>query len=220
MKRFLFLILLGVPGVVVLAGLGVWQLQRLEWKETLLAEIETRIASAPVELPDDPAANRSAFLAVTLTGSIEGPPVPVFGTWREAGAGYRIIAPVATGDRKVLVDLGVAPDAGPGLPANPVTIVGNLSWPEEVEPNPEAAVWTNLDVPAMAARLGTDPVLVVARDITGVTLPFQPVPVGTEGIPNNHLGYAIQWFGLALVWAGMTAFLLRRMHSQTGKNEA
>ena len=42
-----------------------------------------------------------------------------------------------------------------------------------------------------------------------------PLPVTTEGIPNNHLGYAVQWFGLALVWAGMTLFLLWRTARRT-----
>ena len=37
-----------------------------------------------------------------------------------------------------------------------------------------------------------------------------PVPLDIEGIPDNHLGYAIQWFGLAAVWAGMAAYYFRR----------
>ncbi|MEL7461503.1 MAG: SURF1 family protein [Pseudomonadota bacterium] len=220
MNRVMFPILFGLLGVGVLTGLGVWQLQRLAWKENLLAEIETRISDAPIALPATPSVDESAFLSVTLTGTIDGAPIPVFGTWREAGAGYRIIAPVATEGRRVMVDLGVAGARDPELPSGTLTLDGNLTWPDEVEPNPDADIWTNLDLPAMAARLGTEPVLVVAREITGVQLPFAPIPIGTEGIPNNHFGYAVQWFGLALVWAGMTAFLLRRMHGQTGNTEA
>ena len=71
------------------------------------------------------------------------------------------------------------------------------------------------DVPAMAAHLETEPVLVIARTVTGTDARATPLPVSTEGIPNSHLGYAIQWFGLALVWAGMTGFFLWRMHRRT-----
>ncbi len=220
MKRFVFPLLLGVVGVAVLVSLGVWQLQRLEWKENLLAEIEARIAADPVALPATLSPEDDAFLAVRLDGVIDGPAIPVFGTWRGAGAGYRIIAPVATGDRRVLVDLGIAPAADPDLPVEPLSIQGNLNWPDETEPNPEAEVWTNVDVPALAARLDTEPFLVVAAEIDGAAPPAMLVPVGTEGIPNNHLGYAIQWFGLAAVWAGMTAFLLWRIHGRRDQREA
>ncbi len=220
MKKFLFPLLLGLTGVVVLVSLGVWQLQRLEWKEGLLADIEAKIAAEPVELPAEADPETDAFLAVTVKGAIGGDFVPVFGTWRGAGAGYRIIVPFDTGNRQVLVDLGVARDAAPGLPNERLEIVGNLNWPDETEKAPDAEIWTKIDVPELARRLDTEALLVVAREVRGAASVLQPVPVGTEGIPNSHLGYAIQWFGLALVWAGMTAFLLWRMHVRTDEREA
>jgi surfeit locus 1 family protein len=220
MKRYLFPILLGVVGVAVLVSLGVWQLQRLAWKEALLAEIEARIATEPVALPSTVSPETDAYLAVRLTGRVETPGLPVFGTWRGAGAGYRIVAPFVAGDRRLLVDLGVAASADVALPEAEITIEGNLHWPEESEPDPGAAIWTNLDLPAMADRLGTEPTLIVAREIEGVSPPATLVPLGTEGIPNSHLGYAIQWFGLAAVWAGMTAFLLWRIHTRMEDREA
>lgn len=213
MKRFFFPFLLGLSGVAVLVSLGVWQLQRHAWKQELLTEIEARIASEAIDLPAEVSPETDAYLAVRLTGEIDGPAIPVFGTWRGAGVGYRIIVPVLTGERRVLVDLGVAGAAEPDLPGGRLSIWGNLNWPGETEPDPGSEVWTNLDVPAMADRLGTEPVLVVTREIVGGPSPAIPVPVGTEGIPDNHLGYAVQWFGLAAVWAGMTAFLLWRIHA-------
>ena len=100
-----------------------------------------------------------------------------------------------------------------------VEVIGNLHWPDEVDswtPAPDArGVFFGRDIPAMAARLGTEPVLVVAREVSQNTPPATPLPVTTEGIPNNHLGYAVQWFGLALVWAGMTIFLLWRTAKRT-----
>jgi surfeit locus 1 family protein len=69
----------------------------------------------------------------------------------------------------------------------------------------------------MAAALGTEPVLVVARSVEGTAPRAQAMPVDTEGIPNDHLGYAIQWFGLAMVWAGMTVWLLWRIRRRRSK---
>ena len=71
----------------------------------------------------------------------------------------------------------------------------------------------------MAAALGTEPVLIVARSAEPPVPGVAPLPVGVEGIPNNHLGYAIQWFGMAAVWLGMTALLIRRISRRASENE-
>jgi surfeit locus 1 family protein len=71
-------------------------------------------------------------------------------------------------------------------------------------------IWFARDVPAMAAALGTDPVLVVQRERTELGSPISPLPVDTSAIPNDHLQYAITWFSLAAVWSAMTFFFLRR----------
>ncbi len=55
----------------------------------------------------------------------------------------------------------------------------------------------------MAAALDTEPVLIVAREADR-RRGRAPLPVDTAGIPNDHLQYAITWFALAVVWAGMT----------------
>jgi surfeit locus 1 family protein len=65
----------------------------------------------------------------------------------------------------------------------------------------------------MAAALGTEPVLIVARTDTGDGI--TPLPVDTAGIPNNHLNYALTWFCLAAVWLGMTLLLLWRIRRRT-----
>jgi surfeit locus 1 family protein len=99
-----------------------------------------------------------------------------------------------------------------------VTITGTLHWPNESDsftPAPDTArnIWFARDVPAMARALGTGPVMVVARSDTGDGI--MPVPVDTAGIPNDHLNYALTWFGLAVVWAGMTGLLLWRIRRRT-----
>ncbi|TNE91503.1 MAG: SURF1 family protein, partial [Rhodobacteraceae bacterium] len=97
---------------------------------------------------------------------------------------------------------------------------GNLHWPEETDsytpkPDEKTGLWFARDVPAMAVRLGTEPVLVVAARVEGDTQGIAPQPITITGIPNDHKQYAITWFLLAIVWAGMTIFLLWRIRRQS-----
>ncbi len=51
MRRTLFLLIVGLGGAAILIWLGVWQIQRLAWKEAIIADINTRIAAAPYNVP-------------------------------------------------------------------------------------------------------------------------------------------------------------------------
>ena len=210
-------VLFGIVGVAILCGLGLWQLQRLAWKESVLAQIDARIGAAPVALPaaPDPVADR--YLAVAVVGQLTGDALDVLVSRKQIGPGYRVIAAMVLQDgRRVLLDRGFLPETARGTPRDVTTLeaVGNLVWPEEVDsftPAPDAAraIWFARDLPAMAAALKTEPVLIVARSDTGDGI--EPMPVDSSAIPNDHLNYAITWFLLAIVWAGMTGLLLWRM---------
>ena len=216
MRSILFLLVFGLTGVAVLVALGNWQMRRLAWKEAILAEIESRIAADPVPLPADPDPERDRYLAVAVTGRMAPGEIPVLVSTRHFGAGYRIIAPFVTQDgRRILIDRGFVPTTARDAPRalGAMRVIGNLHWPDEIDrftpaPDRKAGIWFARDVPALAAELDTEPVLVIARSRTdpGVT----PLPVDTRGIPNDHLQYAITWYGLALVWAVMTGYFLWR----------
>lgn len=216
MRPILFLMIFGLTGLAVLVALGNWQVRRLQWKEGILAEIEARIGDAPVPVPAAPDPARDRYLAVTVSGTMLPGEIPVLVSTRDFGAGYRIIAPFATEDgRRILIDRGFVPTTAKEKPRalGPMTVTGNLHWPDEIdsytpEPDRKANIWFARDVPALAGELGTEPVLVIARSKNdpGVT----PLPVDTVGIPNDHLQYAVTWYGLALVWAAMTGYFLWR----------
>lgn len=223
MGRIIGALVLGAAGVAILVSLGVWQVQRLAWKEGVLAEIEARIAADPVAIPAAPDAEADRYLPVEVTGRFGDGHVRVLVSQRGLGAGYRLISPFETAEgRRVLVDRGVirvAEDAPPP-PAGEITVTGNLHWPEErdgftPENDVEGNTWFAREVPVLAAHLGTEPVLVIARDLSRSDAPVTPLPVTTEGIPNDHLNYAITWFSLAAVWMGMTLFLLWRIRRRT-----
>ncbi len=222
MRRYLGAALLGLVGAAILIELGLWQVRRLAWKQDMLARIETRIAAAPVALPATPEQAADQFLAVSAEGVIGTPELDVLTSRKELGAGYRIIAPfTTTAGRRLLVDRGWVPEDRRQVPrpGGPVHLVGNLAWPDETDsftpaPDAKTGLWFARDLPAMAKALGTEPVLIVARAATGDGV--EPMPVSTEGIPDNHLQYAITWFSLAAVWLGMTALWLWRIHRRTG----
>ncbi len=66
------------------------------------------------------------------------------------------------------------------------------------------------DLDQMADELGTQPTLVIVRQMTPAEPRVLPLPVTSEGVPNRHLEYAGTWFLLALTWSVMTLALLWR----------
>jgi surfeit locus 1 family protein len=223
MGRVIGALVMGLGGAAILLALGVWQVQRLAWKQGVLAEIEARIAADPVALPDAPDAAEHPYLPVAVTGVFADGVVRVLVSQRGVGAGYRLISSLETADgRRVLVDRGVLPvaDALPPAPAGAVTVTGNLHWPAERDGFTPANdlddnIWFAREVEVLAAHFGTEPVLVIARALDPAEAGVTPLPVGTEGIPNDHLNYAITWFSLAAVWLGMTGFLLWRIRRRS-----
>ncbi len=220
MRRFLFLLIFGLAGLAVLVSLGVWQVQRLAWKQGVLAEIDSRISAEPVALPQQPSEGVDKYLPVVVEGELEPGEIHVLVSVKQVGAGYRIIQSFSTQDRTILVDRGFVPTTAKQAErlTGPMQITGNLHWPDEIDnytpdADIDANIWFARDVPNLAAALGAEPVLLIARSQTdpGIT----PLPVSTTGIPNDHLQYAITWFGLALVWAAMTGYFLWRSRANS-----
>ena len=222
LRRMILPLIFGLAGTAVLVSLGLWQLERHEWKQGVLADIEARIGGVPAAVPAAPDPDADLYLPVVASGTFRGSDIRVLVSSRDTGAAYRLISAFETEGRLVLVDRGLlpveaTPDALEGIAAR---VTGNLHWPDEIDrftPDPDLAqnIWFARDVAAMAEALGTEPVLIVARTIEGADVASTPFPVGTENIPDNHFGYAIQWFGMAIVWAGMTVFLLWRIRRRT-----
>ncbi|PWE33325.1 SURF1 family protein [Maritimibacter sp. 55A14] len=222
--RMILPTIFGLAGFAVLMALGIWQMQRLAWKESVLAEMRAAMTAAPVALPDGPDAAAHNYLPVRASGRIGEGAIRILGSRRLVGPGYRLISAFETGGRRILLDRGFVAQARGDAPLpvqDDVTVAGNLHWPDEIdasftpEPDLDANIWFARDVPAMARHLGTEPVLLVARDETGDTGPATPWPVDMSGIANDHLEYAITWFSLSVLWLGMTLYLLWRIRQRT-----
>ncbi|SFI90013.1 SURF1 family protein [Albimonas pacifica] len=219
--RLVFALVIGLGGVAILCALGTWQVQRLAWKEGLIAELEGRLAAAPEALPEAPTEARDEYLRVAVTGDYRPGEIHVLTSRKPWGPGFRIVAPFETeAGRRILVDRGFVPETEKGaartLPEG-VEVTGALLWPQEVDgftpdPDREANMWFARDLPAMAQALDAEPILVVAEADPAAAPDALPAawPL-TVNLTNDHLEYAITWFGLAAVWAGMSiAFGMRR----------
>jgi surfeit locus 1 family protein len=231
MARIIFFVAIGLGGAAILVSLGVWQVQRLGWKQDLLARIEAEISADPVPLAQALEPEFRRYAPVTLTGQFGDAHIRMLASRKSTGAVYRIIRPFEVADgARVLIDTGWQPQAAAvaGAPQVRLTLSGNLDAPNEADgftpaPDTAANIWFARDVPAMAAALGTDPVLVVLRaapqTVSDSDWGVTPWPVDSAGISNDHLQYAITWFALAAIWAAMsTYFVLRTRRSPARKD--
>ncbi|NSX56043.1 SURF1 family protein [Parasulfitobacter algicola] len=222
-RKIILPLLFGLAGTAVLLWLGVWQVQRMEWKQDILAQIDNRIGGTPVALPMAPNPETDTYLPVEVTGSNTGKELHVLVSTKSAGAGYRIISAFETTDgRRIMVDRGFVPtsEKNAARSTNNIKIQGNLHWPDEIdsytpEPDISGNIWFARDVPTMADALNTEPVLVIARTTSATTPAVTPLPIDSAGIPNDHFEYAVTWFLLAAVWVGMTGVLLWRIRRGT-----
>lgn len=214
MARLLFPLIIGLGGLVILLWLGFWQLNRLDWKLDVLADIDARVAADPVPLPANPDPETDKYLSVIMQGAVTGEEIRFLDSGTAAGTGHRIISAFETVDgRRVMLDQGLLPlyaERGEPL-TEQVTVQGNLNWPDDLsEQAPEGDEWYARKVPAMAAALNTEPVFVVLAAASTYDDALTPLAVNARNIKNDHLEYAITWFLLAVVWLSMTLFYVVR----------
>lgn len=208
--------LMTIPILVMLILLGNWQVARLSWKLDLIQKIEDRygLPAAPlparVQEPDD-----WAYRHVTVSGRfLYMREMPIYGIGPNGQAGYDLFTPLFTGDgHYVIVNRGWVPEKFKQQMSRPETIksgkvdvVGILRKSHHKERfapenDPDRNSWYYGDVKAMAK----------AQDLENVFPMFlyedkssddRAYPIGGRSrltIVNNHLDYAMTWYGLAIV---------------------
>lgn len=221
--------LAALGGILVLLALGSWQVQRLFWKERLIAERHAAVTAPPVALPDTlEAAHGLEYHRVSAGGTFL-PDHELFlgATDADGRLGYQVIEPLRLASGAVLlVDRGFVPEdkklpasRSAGEPKGEVTITGLLRLPPRAKPhwflpanNAERNYWFWVDIPAMAAAAGLDRVLPFYVDADSTPNPGG-LPRGGQtrlDLPNNHLQYAFTWYALAVALAVIAFIFLRR----------
>jgi surfeit locus 1 family protein len=200
----------------VLCGLGTWQLERLQWKLNLIATVNGHMAAAPVSLDQIQAMkfDDAQYRRVTLAGRFDHAHEAYVFTTDAGAAVYHVLTPFTADDGKVLmVDRGEVPKEKldpatrvSGNVAGEVQVTGVWRAPDapgSFTPPPDLAhrIWYARDLASIAAtdHLTLSAPVVIEADAT-------PNPGGwprggqtVVSFRNQHLSYAVTWFGLAIV---------------------
>jgi surfeit locus 1 family protein len=206
-----------VPVLLMLLGLGSWQIERLFWKRELIAQRQAALAAAPVTAPRSLEEARGLeFRHVTDEGVFVHGKEIFLGATSEAGRnGYQVLTPLQEpSGRIVFVNRGFIPaelkdpaKRSAGQIAGAVVVEGLLRLPPVKKPawflpdnRADLNYWFWVDLPAMASADKLDRVAPFYIDADATPNPggWPKGGVTRLELPNDHLQYAITWFSLAV----------------------
>ncbi len=224
-KPRLWALIFTLPALCVLLGLGYWQLQRLDWKRELIAMRQAGLTAPPIALPAEFDAALE-FRRVQLTGAyLSAAPLFLYPRSRKNVAGVHVLTPFKLQDGRILIiDRGFVATDGRGpdvdwqdpLKAGDGSVLGVMRteltrhfWAEDGIDRDGLINW--YDIPTMRRYFKLDllPVVVEAIDSPHPNVPPWPGQ-SRVNLPNNHLQYAITWFGLAAALAVIFMIFWRR----------
>jgi surfeit locus 1 family protein len=206
--------------VLTCLGLGVWQLERLHWKEGLIAARTAAVSAPPITPPDSAeAALGMEFRHIADEGEFLHDKEIFLGASAESGTiGYDVLTPLREpGGRVIFVNRGYIPaelkdrtKRAAGEIAGRVRVTGLLRLPPSGRPNwflpdnrPDLNYWFWVDLPEMAKADGLAEIAPFYIDADATPNPggWPKGGVTRLALPNDHLQYAITWFGLAIAMA-------------------
>lgn len=196
---------------VALVALGVWQVERRAWKHALIAQIGARLQAAPVAAPGPAAWTRitaaDAYRRIALDGRyLPGRAVFVKAV-TERGGGYWVLSPLRTTPGFIiLVNRGFVAKAVAPVPSGLVRVTGLLRVSEPGggflrSNDPAGDRWYSRDVAAIAVARRLGPVAPYFVDADSASSE-RGGPIGGLTVvrfSDNHLVYALTWFGLAIL---------------------
>ncbi|OWO95556.1 hypothetical protein B5E41_06905 [Rhizobium esperanzae] len=227
-KRALFAVCLTLLAAI-LFGLGTWQVQRLGWKRDLIARVDQRVHAAAVPAPARPDwdklnAAEGEYRRVSVEGMLANDKETLVYASTVLGPGYWVMTPLMLADgTAILVNRGFVPtdrrdpaSRRDGQISGPIEITGLMRMTEPkgslLQSNDDAADrWYSRDVAAIAQKRGLGAVAPYFIDAEAAANPGG-LPVGGLTVirfPNNHLVYAITWYGLAVMVLALLMFILR-----------
>lgn len=205
---------ISIPLLILVIVLGVWQLERLEWKQGILEKIERNLQDAPSPLPanlEDPAALEYSFVRVSGT-YMHDKESQLGARYYDGALGYQLLTPMKLADgRVVLVNRGWVPKGQMEQSLRPETLQEGVEEVDAIiripnrrnmftpENSPADDRWFWVELSALEQKTGLDFEDVVLERV-GKRGGGLPIP-GTKkvDIRNDHFMYALTWFGLAIV---------------------
>jgi surfeit locus 1 family protein len=197
----------------LLCGLGSWQIERLHWKLGLIAQVDANMKAAPLPLDAVRALPRdqAQYHRVTVQGVFDHAHENYVFTTDDGTPDYHVLTPLRTAQGWLMVDRGAVPkdrlapaSRAVGNPAGSVTVTGVWRQPDAPgfftpQPDRHARVWYARDLAGMAHA---DGITLLAPDLIEADASPNPgdLPVGGKTVVsfrNQHLSYAVTWFGLA-----------------------
>lgn len=205
--------LLTVIMLAVLLGLGTWQVQRLHWKEGLIATINQRIHLPAVDLDTALKEGEADYRHVTVSGLFQHDHEFYMTAVSLTGeGGYYVLTPLQLDDgRYILINRGWVPydKRDPsrrfdGQVFGPVAVTGllrkpHVSWLQPAN-DPAGNNWYGVDLSAMAKQAHVTEFVPYVLDADATPNPGG-YPMGGQThiiLPNNHFMYALTWYSLAL----------------------
>ena len=213
--------IVALPALIVLLWLGTWQVQRLEWKNQLIEDFESRANAAPIDLPLGVVDRDMEFRRLGLTGRFDHTK-EVFMTGRtyEGNAGFHIVTPFILDDgRMILVNRGWVSESYRDPAKRSFTLVEGETQLEAIirfpnkkgyfvpENDPENGFWFTLVPAQIVSHLQLDGQAETAIYAAALRTSDEirlPIGARTEtNLRNSHLGYAITWYGIACALIGV-----------------
>jgi surfeit locus 1 family protein len=223
--------ILTVIGIAILIGFGIWQLERLSWKEALIAQVEARTKAPAAPLPSENQWSKintadDEYRRVTLQGNFRHDRETLVYTVQSenprgfSGPGYFVMTPLelASG-ASVIVNRGFVPldkkdpaTRRAGQVEGTVTVTGLLRMPDEANffaPGNDSAkdTWYRRDPSEIARARKIERAAPFTVDADSTPNPGGLPQGGATRVsfPNNHLQYVVTWFGLAFSLAAVFA---------------
>jgi surfeit locus 1 family protein len=206
-----------VPGVLILIALGIWQVQRLHWKEGLIAQRDAAVTAAPIAPPQTLAEARGLeFHHVVAEGTFDNDRELFLAASSDNGeSGYQVVTPLRMTDgRTMFVNRGFIPlelkdraKRAAGELTGPQRVTGLLRIAPDKKPSfflpdnrPDLNLWFWVDLPAMVGQDGIADLVPFYVDADKTPNPggWPKGGITRLDLPNDHLQYAITWFSLAI----------------------
>jgi surfeit locus 1 family protein len=212
-------------GIAILCTLGSWQIIRMGEKAETLAKLQQHNNEPPISLAE--AMQRAEkgddveYLKVEVKGTTDLAHTLLKISTRKGMPAFEMIRPLTTPEGKfVLVDDGLAysPTATNQAPTD-FNVIGILRKHDkgrgkfDYDNDPVANVWIWWDIPAMIKAAsppeGAKPASFILQRLPSPDEKSEPWAIAPQiELANNHLSYAITWFCLAAVLAGVAGLVV------------